>query len=450
MKDEELAECARIALKAALNAGASTADVVVVAGSSLDVGVRLGKTEKIKHSRRRQLGIRVFVGKRSAVSSSADLEEEAVRKLAADTVIHARLAQPDPCAGLPDPDLLAADQPELELYDQEADEFPPAQAVSLATAAEAAALAADRRITNSEGAEFEANSGQVLYSSSEGFSGRYSSSSFTLSVVPVAAAENQMQRDWWYSASRHINELDPAEQVGKEAALRVIRRLGARPVKTQEVPVVFEPEVAASLLGHLAAAVSGTSLQRRASFLLDRLGQRVTAQGLTVIDDGRRCRALASRPFDAEGLPTRKTTVVDQGRLTSYLLDTYCARKLGGQSTGSAFRGVGGSPAPHSSNFYLLPGKDSPADIIGSVQQGLLVTELIGMGVNLVTGDYSRGATGQWIEHGEIVYPVEQVTIAGNLSTMIDAVDAIGNDLSFRQTTSAPTVKIARMTVAGT
>ena len=289
----------------------------------------------------------------------------------------------------------------------------------------------------------------MLYANSLGFIGRYDTSSFSLSVVPVASQNGAMQRDYWYSAHRKLNGLEPAAVVGKKAAERAVRRLGAKRVKTQAAPVVFDAEMAASLLRHWAGAVSGSALYRKTSFLLDKLGEKIATAGVSIDDDARIPSALGSKPFDGEGLPTRRTPVVEDGVLTSYLLDTYSARKLGLRSTGSASRSFADAPVAGPTNFFLRPGDTSPEEIIRSVRSGLYVTELSGFGVNPVTGDYSRGAVGLWIENGELAYPVEEITIAGNLLEMFQHIEALGNDLKLRGTIAAPTLKIARMTIAG-
>jgi PmbA protein len=307
----------------------------------------------------------------------------------------------------------------------------------------------DPRITNSEGAEFDAGTSGVLYAASNGFSGGYQSSHCSLAVVPIATQNGSMQRDYWYSARRHLAKLDAPEAIGRTAAARALRRLGARKVQTCEVPVVFDPDMAASLLGHLAGAVSGNALYKGMSFLLGKLGEQIAPSFVTVTDDGTLVGGLGSKPFDAEGLPTRQTIVVDGGVLRSYLFDCYSARKLHSQSTGNAARSIADAPHVSPTNFILQPGTTSPKDIVASVKSGLYVTELMGFGVNPVTGDYSRGASGMWIENGELAYPVEEITIAGNLLTMFRDIEVVGNDLDLRRSIVAPTLKIARLTVAG-
>jgi PmbA protein len=289
----------------------------------------------------------------------------------------------------------------------------------------------------------------VIYVTSHGFSGEYGGSTFGHSVTPVAAQNGSMQRDYWYSSNRKFSRLESPQRVGEKAAQRALRRLGARKIKTCECPIVFDPEIAASLLRSLSSALSGYSLYKGASFLIGKLGTKIASDLVTVIDDGTLPGALGSRAFDAEGLPTRKKTIVEKGELRSYLLDTYSGKKLGMPSTGNASRSVGEPPGVAPSNLYLAQGTHSPEEIIGSVKAGFYVTELIGFGINLVTGDYSRGAAGLWIENGELSYPVEEVTIAGNLKEMLQNIEMVGSDLELRGRIAAPTLKISQMTVAG-
>ena len=444
-----LEDIADTLLTAAQRHGATAADVVVAEGDSLDVGVRFGEIEKLKRARQKHLGLRVFVEARSAVTSSADFSRDALEQLAADTCALARVIAPDPFGGLPDAAELATRIPDLDLYDPEVAVVTPERAIEWAKEAEQVARDSDPRITNSEGAEVHTATDRVLYASSQGFRGTYRNSVASLSVVPVATDNGAMQRDYWYTAQRSLAQLDAPAAVGRKAAERTLRRLNARQVSTCEVPVIFDPETASGLLRHLSAAVSGYSLYKGTSFLIGKLGQRIAPDWLTVIDDGTRPGALGSKPFDGEGLPTRRTVVVDHGVLTNYLFDAYSARKLNSRSTGNAARSVGSAPGVAPTNFYLEAGSTAPQEIIKSVARGLYVTELIGFGVNPVTGDYSRGAVGLWIENGEFAYPVEEITIAGNLLAMYDAIEVAGNDLDFRHSVVAPTLKVARMTVAG-
>jgi PmbA protein len=428
--------------------GATEADLLIVETDSSSTQVRLRDIESLKSAQERRLHLRVMFGNSSAATSTSDFSMRALGQLVDETCTLARATAADEYLGLPNPESVVASVPDLALFDAEAQGLDVEEKIALVKRAEAAALDYDPRITNSEGAGLDTHFSQIVYANSHGFVGEYRSSSFMLAVSPIADAGGAMQRDSWYAASRQFKQLEPPDVIGKTAAKRALRRLGARKIPTQEAPVIFDPEMAASLLRTLAGAVSGTSIYRGSSFLLNRLGQQVAADIITVIDDGTIPGALGSRPFDGEGLPTQRTVVVEHGVLRSYLLDTYCARRLGLTSTGNAARDATGISVG-ASNFYLVPGTSTPAEIIASVKSGLYLTELIGFGVNLVTGDYSRGAVGLWIENGELAYPVEEITIAGNLQEMLGHIEMVGNDLVFRGRTAAPTLKIARMTIAG-
>lgn len=443
-----LEDLATVVLQQARQLGATAGDVLIVTSESFSTGVRLGEVEKVLNAREKRMGLRLFVGHSSAIASTTNFTRGALGALVEETVGLARATAVDEFSGLPAVEDLAQDLPDLDLADSSTQLTAEAK-IALAREAEAAALAVDPRITNSEGAEFANGAHEVLYANSLGFLGRYHTTSYSLSVVPVASQDGAMQRDYWYSSHRKLRGLESAAMVGKKAAERTVRRLGARRVKTQEVPVVFDREMAASLLRHLAGAVSGSALYRKTSFLLGKRGEKIAATCISIDDDARIPAALGSKPFDGEGLPTRRTPVVEGGVLTSYLLDTYSARKLGLHSTGSASRGFADAPAASPTNFFLRPGITSPEEIIRSVRSGLYVTELSGFGVNPVTGDYSRGAVGLWIENGELAYPVEEITIAGNLLDMFHNIEVVGNDLELRGTIAAPTLKIARMTIAG-
>jgi PmbA protein len=445
----DVRDVARDLVGGALAAGARAADAVVVESDGLSVGVRLGEVERLERARQRRAGLRVFVGDATAIVSTADLTPAALAELARDAVALARTTAPDPHAGLPHADDLARELPDLDLLDPAVERLEPEAALAQARAAEAAALGTSPAFTNSEGAGMGADAGQVAYASSLGFTGTYAGSHASLWVTPVATRDGGMQRDSWYTAHRQLARLDAPDAVGREAARRTLRRLGARRAPTGACPIVFEAEVAVSLLRHLAGAIAGPSLYRRASFLLDRLGQAIASPAVTVVDDPLTPAGPASRPFDGEGVAQRRQTIVQQGVLRSYLLDSYSARRLGLRTTGHAARSVGDAPSAGPTNFVLQPGPHTPEDIVRSVRSGLYVTELIGFGVNGVTGDYSRGAAGLWIENGELAYPVEEITIAGNLLDMFRDVEMVGNDLVPRGALAAPTVKVARMTVAG-
>ncbi len=437
-------------LQQAKKCGATDADVVVADGATCSVQVRLSAVDRLTKAREKRLGLRVFLGTRSASASTSDFSKESLDRLVKDTCALAAAVAADEHSGLPAPgDLAGRDLPALDLYDPV--ELETEAQIGLARRAEAAAMAVDPRITNSEGADFNASSGRVILGNSRGFLGEYSSSSFSVSVSPIAVGANGqgMQRDSWYAVGRKYAGLESPEAVGREAARRTIRRLGARKVPTQRVPIVFDPETAASLLSNLCSAVSGYAVYKGTSFLIGQLGKRIAPGWITVYDDALRVGGLGSRPFDGEGLPSRTTTVVRDGVLQTYLLDTYSARKLGLASTASASRGIGDSPSVGPTNFYLKAGDRGPDDIIASVKQGLYVTELIGFGINMATGDYSRGAAGLWIENGELTYPVEEITIAGNLKQMFMDIDMVGNDLVFRGRIASPTIKVGGMMIAG-
>jgi PmbA protein len=429
--------------------GATEADIVVADGETFSVQVRVGAVDRLTKAREKRLGLRLFVGKRSATTSTSDFSKESLDRLVSETCALARAVVEDQVSGLPEASQMAKDQPDLDLYDDTI--LKTETQIDWAKRGEAAAFAADPRVTNSEGAEFDSSSGRVVLANSHGFVGSYKSSSFSLSVSPIATEPETgaMQRDSWYEVQRKFARLVSAESIGQEATRRAVRRLGARKVATKRVPVVFDQETAGSLLANLCSAVSGYGLYKRASFLLDQLGQTIASDLMTVYDDGRMTGGLGTRPFDGEGLATRKNTIVERGVLKSYLLDTYSGKKLGLPSTGNASRSVGESPSVGPTNFYLAPGTKSAAQIIGSVKEGLYVTELIGFGINMVTGDYSRGACGFWIENGELAYPVEEITIAGNLKQMLKDIEMVGTDLVFRGRIASPTVKISEMMVAG-
>jgi PmbA protein len=436
-------------LAKAKRGGATEADIIIADGETFSVQVRLGAVDRLTKAREKHLGLRVFVGKRSASTSTSDFSADSLDQLVAETCTLAKAVVEDQVSGLPAADQMAGERPDLDLYDSI--RLDTEQQIELAKRVEAAAMSTDERVTNSEGGDFDSSSGRVVLGNSHGFLGEYQSSSFSMSVSPVATdpETGAMQRDSWYAVQRKFAKLDTPEAVGLEAARRTIRKLGARKVATQRVPVIFDSETAGSLMGNLCSAVSGYSLYKGASFLAGQLDKPLAPVYVTVYDDGRVVGGLGSRPFDGEGLPTRKTTVVERGVLKSYLLDTYSGRKLGLASTGNASRSVGENPSVGPTNFYLAPGTKTSQDIIKTVKQGLYVTDLIGFGINMVTGDYSRGASGFWIEGGELAYPVEEITIASNLKEMFAGIEMIGDDLVFRGRIASPTVKIAEMMVAG-
>lgn len=439
----------------AMKAGASDAEAVAREGDEFAVTVRMGEVEKLVESGSRALGLRVFLGQRSASTSTSDLTAEGIQQLVEGALALARITEDDAFSGLPEAGEFGAYPGDLHLYFEDVYSLPGAERIEWAKRAEAAALGADPRINNSRGAGFEAATGRRVLANSRGFLGQYRSSYAGGSAAPLAKDENgQMHKDYWDSSARRIGDLDSPESVGREAARRTLRRLGARRMPTQQIPVVFAPETARSLLGAVFDAASGNAIWRSASYLAGKLGEEIAAPALTIIDDNTMLLrngtgGFGSSPFDGEGLPSRRTTVVERGVLKNYMLNTYAARKLGMQSTHNASRGLAGTPGIGPGNLYLEPGTETPEEIIKGVDKGLYVTSLIGYGVNLVTGDYSRGATGLWIENGELTHAVEEVTIAGNLKEMLRNVSAVGNDLMFRGSTASPTIRMDGMMLAG-
>jgi PmbA protein len=442
------------ALAAAKAAGADQADSALVESDSLEARVRGETVDFVKQARERTLGIRALIradgGMRSAVTSTSDLAPAAVERLAAETVALARATAGDPSAGLPEGGFASEDdRPDLGLAPHDEGDASVDARIDAARRAEAAARAADPRIQNSEGSQVGSDRSRVVYANSEGFVGDYDSTSHSLFSEPIARENGAMQRDYWMTVGRRLDALEAPEDVGRHAALRALRRLGSRRVETCEVPVLFDALTAPSLIRQLAGCLSGYAIYRQASFLAGRLDEAIAAPGISVIDDGRLPGGLGSRPFDGEGLPTRRNVLVDGGRLASYLLDSYSARKLGSASTGNATRSAGSAPGVGPTNLWLEPGQGSLEDLIASTPRGLLVTELIGMGFNPVTGDYSRGAAGLWIEDGQVAFPVEEITIAGNFGDMLRDIDAVGAELLWLSRVAAPPLRVARMTVAG-
>ncbi len=439
----------------AVKAGASDAEAVVREGDEFSVTVRMGQVEKLTESGSRGLGLRVFFGKRSASTSTSDLTPEGVQLLVDGAVALARLTEEDLFAGIPEDEEFGAAPGDLHLFFDDVYSLPGEERIAWARRAEAAALEADPRISNSNGASFDASTSRKVLANSRGFVGGYRTSYAGFSVVPLARDENgNMHRDYWWSSARRIGDLEAPEDVGLEAARRTLRRLGACRVPTQQVPVVFAPETARSLIGSLFEAASGDSIWRSASFLAGKLGSSIAAPSLTLVDDNLMvlpsgAGGFGTSPFDGEGLPSRRTVVVSEGVLQTYLLNSYAGRKLGMRSTHNASRGLAGAPGIGAGNLYVEPGTKTPEEIIAAIPNGLYVTGLMGFGVNIVTGDYSRGATGLWIENGQLTHAVEEITIAGNLADMFRNITEIGNDLVFRGSVTSPTLRIDGMTVAG-
>ncbi|RSL17809.1 microcin-processing peptidase 1 [Edaphobacter aggregans] len=455
----DLQQLASEVLTRALKAGATDAEAVVYEGDEFNAKVRLGQVETLKESGSRAVGLRVFIGQRTASTSSSDFSTDSIERLVDGAITLAKITSEDPFAGLPEREEFGQLTGDLKLYFDDVNEQPPAERIEIARRAEAAAMAYDTRIQNSGGADFEAATSHKILMNSRGFTGEYRRSYCGFSAVPIAIDDKGgMQRNYWYSNSRSASKLESPEEIGQEAARRTLSRLGARQVKTQKAPVVFSPEISRSIIGNIFDAANGDAIYRHATFFADMLGQQVAGENVTVIDDGTLIHrfedgasigGFGTSPFDGEGLPSRRTVLVENGILKNYAMNTYTARKLGMKSTGNASRGLAGNPGIGAGNFYLEPGTLRPDEIIGDVQSGLYVTETMGFGVNLVTGDYSQGASGVWIENGELTYPVEEITIAGNLKDMYRNIVAIGNDLVFRGSSAAPTIRVEGMTIAG-
>jgi PmbA protein len=439
----------------AMKAGASDAEAVAREGDEFSVNVRMGEVETLKESGSRGLGLRVFLGQRSGSASTSDLTPEGIRHLVEGAVALARVTEEDPFAGLPETGEFGAVESNLHLYYDDVYSLGGAERIEWARRAEAAALQADPRITNSDGGSFDAATGRKALANSRGFIGSYRTSYAGVAAAPLAKdADGKMQRDGWWSSARRLSDVESPESVGQEAARRTLRRLGARRVATQSVPIIFAPETARTLIGSVFEAASGDAIWRGASFLAGKLGETIAATDLTIVDDNTMLLptgvgGFGTSPFDDEGLPSQRTMVVENGVLRNYLLNTYTARKLGMRSTHNAARGLAGAPGVGCGNLFLAPGKLAPEEIIGEVKVGLYVTSLMGFGTNMVTGDYSRGATGLWIENGQLTHAVEEVTVAGNLAEMLRNVMAIGNDLKFRGSVASPTLRIDGMTIAG-
>lgn len=436
----------------ATKGGATVAEVLVRRGAELSAKVRLGEPELVEEAGHRSAGLRLMKGKQVATTSTSDFSDAGIERFVKDGLELVELAQEDPFAGPADPKLLCDPnkQPDLELYDPAGGQVNAAQAISLAKRGEAAAREYDERISNSEGATFGRTAGSVAVVLSSGFHAAYRGSYQSLSVVPVTEdVGGKKRRGYHWTARRHLAELEEPEAVGREAARRTLRKLGARSVPSTEVPVIFDPDAARSILGLMAGCVMGSSIWRKSSYLLGREGTKVASDLVTIVDDPLIVRAPGSRPFDGEGLASRKNLVVEKGILRTYLCDSYSARKLGRESTASASRGSSAGVGASTSNFILQPGTDSPEAILKGTSRGLYVTDMMGMGFNAVTGDFSRGASGFWIENGELTHAVSEVTISLNVDELWQRLDALGTDLDLRTSTAAPTIRIAKMTVAG-
>src|SRR5438045_3402136 len=434
----------------AMRGAATAAECAIREGDEFSTLVRLGEVETLKESGSKSIGVRVFNGKRAASTHSSDFTPAGLDRMLKSALELAKITSEDPFAGIPEESQLGSLSGDLDLYSSDVYSLPGEERISHARRAEKAALDSDPRIKNSEGGSFDAATGHKILANSHGFVGEYRRSYCSVAAVPIAQDENgAMQRDYWYSVSGSLDRLESPEHIGKVAAQRALRRLGARKVKTQHVPVILDPLVANSILEHIFEGVNGDSVYRGASFLAGKLGQKIAAPGVTVIDDGTMTGGFGTSPFDGEGVPTRRTVVVENGVLNSYLLNTYTAKKLGLQTTGNAARGLAGTPGIGPGNYFLQPGTKTPQQLIAEVKDGLYVTEFLGMGVNLVTGDYSRGASGLWISGGELTYPVEEITVAGNLKDMFMNISDVANDLEFRSSVASPTIRIDGLTMGG-
>ncbi len=437
-------------VKRAMAGGATAAECVIREGDEFSTLVRLGQVETLKESGSKAIGVRVFFGQRAASTYSSDFSPEGLDRMLNSALELAKITSEDPYAGIPGASQLGSIGGDLDLYSPDVYSLPGEERIDYARRAEKAALDFDSRIKNSDGGSFDAATGHKVLANSHGFVGEYRRSYCSVAAVPIAQDENGgMQRDYWFSVARSLSRLESPEHVGKIAAERTLRRLGARKVKTAKVPVIFDPLVATSILEHIFEGVNGDSVYRGASFLAGKLGEKVANPAVNVIDDGTMPGGFGTSPFDGEGVPTRRTVVIENGVLKSYILNTYTARKLGLQTTGNASRGLAGTPGIGPGNYFLQPGTKTPGAIIAGISEGLYVTEFLGHGVNLVTGDYSRGASGLWISGGEFAYPVEEITVAGNLKDVFLNITEIANDLEFRGAVASPTIRVDGLTVGG-
>src|SRR4051794_366997 len=446
LDQSQLIDLAERLVGAARRAGADAADAVAVRSISLSVEVRDGKVEETERAEGDDMGLRVLVGRKQAVVSTNDLKGNGADALAERAVAMARVAPEDKYAGLADADLLAHEFPDLDLVDPA---LPDVGALEQqARAAERAALAV-KGVAKSGGASASAGLGGMVLVTSHGFRGAYVGSRHSMSAMAIAGEGTGMERDYDFTSALHASDLEGAEKIGRSAGERAVKRLNPRKVETRRVPVIFDPRVTGSLVGHLASAINGSSIARKTSFLKDRMGEQIFPKGIRIIDDPLRRRGLRSHPFDGEGVGGKPLAVIDDGVLKSWFLDSATARELSLTTTGHAARGVSSSPSPSPTNLHLEAGKRSPQELIAAIKDGFYVTDLIGMGANLVTGDYSRGASGLWIENGDLTFPVSEVTIAGHLKDIFAALEP-ASDLTFKYGTNAPTVRVEGLTVAGT
>lgn len=449
MSSNHLSEMAADIVRRAQAAGATDAECTIAEGAEFSANVRMRELEQLKEAGSRAAGLRILIGRKTGASYTSDLSREGIELLVKSAIELAEITTEDPHAGMPDDEELGAIEGDLGLYSAETEGLAPGVKIDAAKRAEAAALDADPRIVNSEGGSFDAYAGRHIFANSRGFAGEYRSSYCSVSAVPVARDGESMERDHWGHAARRFADLESPEHIGQTAARRALRRLNPVKVDTQKVAVVFDPQMARTLLDSVCDAVHGMSVYRHESFLAGRLGEKVASEAVTIVDDGTLPGRFGTSPFDDEGVRSRRTPVIERGVLKSYLLNSYAARKLGMKTTGNASRGITGNAGIGHGNFYLEKGVQTPEEILAGIRNGFYVTELMGFGVNIVTGDYSRGASGLWIRNGELGFAVSEVTIAGNLKEMLLGIETVGADLEFRGSTAAPTIKIGEMTVAG-
>lgn len=430
--------------------GADAADVYIVSSNGFNTTVRLGNIEKLQQSTSKGLGLRVFKNGATAVTFTTDFQNKTVQQLVKETLEIVKISNADKSNGLAPKELLGEYTGKLMLFDDSIEKITPERKIEMVKEMEEAGRAFDKRITNSNGASWSNSVGQVTLANSDGFVGQYRTTNASMSVGLLAEENGVKHTDFWYSFNRFFNKLDSPKSIGETAARRVVKRIGGKKVKSQAVPVVLDPDVASDFIGMIFGAASGGSIYRRSSYLVDKVGQQIVAPAITIVDDATIEDGLASRPFDAEGVKSSAVTVIENGVLKTYVCDAYAARRLNAKVTGNAGRSYQSAPGVSSTNLFLKNGKTDPKDIIKSVKNGLYLTEMFGSGVNSVTGDFSQGASGYWIENGEITYPVQEITIAGNVLNVLKNVQAIGSDLSFKRgSTASPTLLISEMTVGG-
>lgn len=432
-------------LDAAKKAGADAADAVVYNAASLSVSCRMGELEKLERAESNDLGLRVLIGKQQAMVSSTDFDPSTLKEVVERCVAMAKAAPEDPYCGLADPDQIVTDPPVIDIFDN-TEPTNEAMVEAAKTAEDAARAVAG--VTNTEGAETGWSRAEIAIAATNGLARSYSTSSHSLAASVLAGEGTEMERDYDYTSAVYYSDLEDPAEIGRNAGERAVKRLNAQKVKTQQVPVVYDPRVSGGLVRHYASGINGSSITRGTSFLKDSMGEKIFSDGINIIDDPHRPRGFRSKPFDGEGIANKRSAIADNGVLTTWVLDLSAARQLGLESTGHASRGTSSPPSPSLTNLYMDAGSQTPAELMADIENGFYITELIGMGINMITGDYSRGATGFWIENGEITYPVSEMTIAGNLKDMFaNLVPA--DDLKFRYGTDAPTIRVDGLTVAG-